>query len=260
MKKYLFLSYLLIFYIFISIGSYSKESVVEQQKDLEILIKQIEEIKQENKELKDELKNELKKYEEEFKEKLDETKDITSDNLKFYEGTVEFIKWVMERIGAGIVVLLGINIYRINTSKKEIDDRIENFRDETIEKAKDILNIKVEQEKENISRTIEEKIKNVNSTLDNKIENIYNENNQSLLFIEINTILNTNLSSQEKLKSLYSLLGYDKYKNNQYIIKYNLANIYQKEREYDKALEIYKEILKENPNIQHLFYSRISYI
>lgn len=45
MKKYLFLSYLLIFYIFISIGSYSKESVVEQQKDLEILIKQIEEIK-----------------------------------------------------------------------------------------------------------------------------------------------------------------------------------------------------------------------
>ena len=113
MKKYLFLSYLLIFYIFISIGSYSKENVGEQQKYLEILIRQIEEIKQENKELKDELKNELEKYKEEFKEKLNETKDITSDNLKFYEGTVEFIKWVMGGIGAGVVVLLGLSLIHI---------------------------------------------------------------------------------------------------------------------------------------------------
>ncbi|WP_300341860.1 hypothetical protein [Fusobacterium sp.] len=56
MKKYLFLYYLLIFYIFSSIGSYSKVKDIEYQKDLEILIKQIEEIKQENKVLKDELK------------------------------------------------------------------------------------------------------------------------------------------------------------------------------------------------------------
>ncbi|WP_300341858.1 hypothetical protein [Fusobacterium sp.] len=171
---------------------------------------------------------------------MDETKGITSDNLKFYEGTVEFIKWVMGGMGAGVVVLLGFNSYRIYISKKEIDDRIDNFRDETIEKAKEILDIKVEKEKENISRAVEEKIKNFNSTLDNKIENIYNENNQNLLFIEINTILNIKPNNQEKLKSLYSLLEDNKYKNNQYIIKYNLANIYEMEKEYDKAIENYK--------------------
>ena len=128
---------LIIFLLFNTSFLFALQEVNVTEDKIEYLIKKVDRLENEN----TELKSLIEKQKENFEKKLSETRDITKNNLEFYDKSLSMILWLVGIIGAILTLILsgiGISSYLFKKAdRKAIDERIDNFRDEAVEKAKE---------------------------------------------------------------------------------------------------------------------------